>query len=90
VTLTFGYDLDGNQNFVQDSYGGIATSVYTPPNELQTRELTAESTTTRVDFTYNSRSEVATEMFSSNLAGTTVFAQATYVYDSDGNLKNLE
>jgi RHS repeat-associated protein len=90
VTLTFGYDSDGNQISVQDSFGGITTSVYNADNELQTRELTADGTTTRVDFTYNSRSEVATETASSNLAGTTVIAQATYVYDSDGNLKNLE
>ncbi len=87
VTLTMGYDASGNQTSVQDSFGGLTTSVYNGDNLLQTRELGGTGVTVlRTDFSYTARNQVASQTNSSNLAGTTIVGAISYTYDPQGRM----
>jgi RHS repeat-associated protein len=90
LTLTYGYDQNGNVVSVQDSLGGDLTSTYDANNQLLTREFSGTGQTPmRLDLTYTPDGQTATETYSSNLAGTQVFGVATSGYDPSGNLTSL-
>jgi YD repeat-containing protein len=73
LVLTFSYDAVGNRTLVQDSFGGVTTSVYGAANRLTSREFGGVSQTPlRSDFTYTARDQVATVTRYKNLAGTQV------------------
>jgi RHS repeat-associated protein len=90
-SLTFAYDNVGNRTLVQDSKGGVATSVYDSANELTSRQFGGTGQTPlREDFTYNGTNQIATATRYSDLAGTTKVGVATYSYDADNRLSNLQ
>ena len=89
--LTFTYDADGNRTVLQDSQGGITTSIYDAVNLLTSRQFGGSGQTPlRVDFTYTPRNDIATITRYSNLAGTVTVAYSAYSYDNDQRLTNID
>src|SRR5205814_1134719 len=90
-TLTFSYDAAGNRTLVQDSQGGTTTTVYDDANRLTSRQSGGSGLTpVREDFTYTATHQLATTTRYSDLAGTTKVGSATYSYDNDNRLTNLQ
>ena len=89
-TLTFSYDAVGNQTVMQDSKGGVTTSVFDADRNLSSRQFGGSGQTPlRVNFSYNAANQVQTINRYSNLAGTVTVALNSYSYDNAGRLTNL-
>jgi RHS repeat-associated protein len=87
VSLSFGYDANGNRVLVQDSFGGTTQSTYDAANQLVS-ELFSQvgQPSLEVDQTYNAAGAVASQTRSTDGI---VVATAADTYDSTGNLTNL-
>jgi YD repeat-containing protein len=91
LTLTFTYDAVGNRTRVDDSLGGVETSVYDAANRLTSRQFGGTGQTPlREDFTYTARDQLATATRYSDLAGTQRVGESAYTYDPAGRLTNLQ
>jgi YD repeat-containing protein len=90
-SLTFTYDAVGNRAVLQDSQGGVTTSIYDGANRLTSRQFGGTSQTPlRVDFTYTPRNQIAMFTRFSDLAGTVTVAYSAYSYDNAARLTNLQ
>src|SRR5262249_55701455 len=90
-SLTFAYDAVGNRTQVQDSKGGTTTTVYDTGNRLVTVLYGGTGPTPlRPDFTYTATTQISTTTRYSSLDGTTKVTSASYAYDQDNRLTNLE
>jgi RHS repeat-associated protein len=87
VSLSFGYDANGNRDLVQDSFGGTTQSTYDAANQLVS-ELFSQTgqPSLQVDQTYNAAGAVAGQTDSTNGE---VIATAADSYDASGNLTDL-
>jgi RHS repeat-associated protein len=91
LTLSYSYDANGNRTLVQDSLGGVVTSVYNADNLLQTRELGGSGITAlRFDVAYDADNRVTTLTRYSDLGGTTKIGDTLSTYDSSSRLTNLD
>jgi RHS repeat-associated protein len=89
-TLTFGYDKADNRVLVQDSEGGLTTSVYDANNRLTSRQFSGSGTQLREDFTYTLRDQMATATRYSDLAGTVKVSSTSHTYDASMRLTNIQ
>lgn len=56
VSLTFGYDVQGHRNVVEDSFGGRIDSTYNALGQLASRVFQQpDQPTLRIDFEYDSQ-----------------------------------
>jgi RHS repeat-associated protein len=91
LTLTFSYDGASNRTLVQDSLGGVTTSVYDAANRLTSRQFGGTAQTPlRVDLTYTARDQLASVTRYSNLGGTVTVGFSQYTYDGAERLTNLQ
>ena len=80
LRLTFSYDAVNNRTLVQDSLGGVLTSVFDSLNRLSSRQFGGTSQTPlRMDLTYTAQDYVATQTRYSDLAGTNKIGSTTMV-----------
>jgi RHS repeat-associated protein len=83
LTLTYGYDDNGNVTSVQDSLGGLTTSVY-DGNQLMSRQFSGpDGEQLREDFTYDHAGNVQTQKRYADLAGTDLVGTTQNTYDGD-------
>jgi YD repeat-containing protein len=71
LTLTFTYDGVGNRTQVQDSKGGVTTSVYDNANNLSSRQFTDGTTSVSINFTNDGNNQLSTVTRYKDLTGTT-------------------
>ena len=89
LTLTFGYDADGNQTSVTDWLGGVVTSTYDGDRLVERTFSGTGVTPLRIDLSYNSAGLLASLTRFSNLTGTTQIGSTTYSYDAADQLIDL-
>jgi RHS repeat-associated protein len=90
VSETFGYDQNGNRDLVEDSLGGVQTSLYNSSNQLVSAVLTQDGATLREDYTYTQSGQIATETRYSDAAGTDLVATTTNTYDLYGDVTEIK
>jgi RHS repeat-associated protein len=89
--LTSIFDPVGNRTVLQDSLGGTMTSIYDAANRLTTREFGGSGQTPlRINMSYTTRNQLATETRYSDLAGTQTVGYSTLTYDAGSRLINLD
>jgi RHS repeat-associated protein len=89
LSMTFQYDAAGNRTLVQDSLGGVTTSIYDLDNRLTSRQFGGSGQTPlRLDLTWNASSLIATQTRYSDLAGTHQISQTVYGYDLAGHVSS--
>jgi RHS repeat-associated protein len=81
LTLTLGYDTDGNRTLVQDSKGGTTTSTYDFLNRLTTLSYSDTSTQLRFDVGWTPRGEMASLTRYRDVAGMQQAGISSYTYD---------
>ncbi len=93
LTLTFGYDANGNVTSVADSAGGTVTSIYNGDNQLTSRRFattangTPASVQLRMDLAYTPAGQIATETRYAGTAGTDLLGQTQFTwYDNQNHL----
>ncbi len=86
VALTFTYDSAGNRTKIQDSFGGVTTNTYDANGNL-TQQLFGGTglTPMRINQSYDADNELTGTTRYSDLAGTTIVATSSYVYDAVGD-----
>jgi RHS repeat-associated protein len=89
LSLTMSYDNVGNRLSVQDSQGGLMTSVYDAANELTTREFSGNSTALSLGFTYTGTHNLSTIMRYNNVMGTGNIASSTFLYDAADRVTSI-
>ena len=96
LTLTFGYDANGNVTSVADSAGGTVTSIFNADNQLTSRRFattangTPASVQLRMDLAYTPAGQIATETRYADTAGTDLLGQTQFTYDPSGNVTEIE
>ena len=81
VTLTYGYDKNGNRISVADNLGVRQDSVYGSRNELLSRTMTGVGVDpTRVEFEYRANGERSKLKRFADATGTTLVGSSTYAY----------
>jgi RHS repeat-associated protein len=83
LTLTYGYDQDGDVTSIADSQGGLTTMTYNALGQVVTKTYQDATTQLRADYTYDQDGNVLTEARYSNLAGTQLVARTQYGYDGN-------
>ncbi len=88
LTLTYGYDANGNKTSVTDSLGGTTTSTYSSDNQLTSRSYNGPevSSPISVGLNYNAAGQLT------NLArysGTATVATTQYGYDLAGDTTSI-
>ena len=90
LSLTFTWDALGRRTKVDDSLGGVTTSVYDVLNRLESRKFGGTGQTPlRIDLTYTVEGQQESFTRYSDLAGTTKVATTSYTYDAAQRLANL-
>jgi RHS repeat-associated protein len=91
LTLAFGYDSAGNRTTVQDSLGGVTTSIYDAVHNLSSRQFEgAGLRLLRVDLTYTPRQELATVTRYRDLGVSQLVGSSVTIYDANSRLVNLQ
>jgi RHS repeat-associated protein len=92
VTLSFGYDAAGHVTSVQDSLGGLTTSVYDPiTGFLTSRQFSGPNQAPlRIDFTYDANGNVLTQTRYSDLAGTHKIGMTITSYDAKQRVTKIQ
>jgi RHS repeat-associated protein len=83
ITLTYGYDLDGNVTSISDSQGGVTTMAYNALGEVTSKTYQDSSTQLRVDFTYDYAGNLTSATRYNDVAGTILVGVTTYTYDGN-------
>ena len=82
VTLTYGYDGDGNETSVTDSQGGLLTLTYDVRDELTNEQFSGTGLSAEaVTYAYDNAGRLTGLTRYSNLAETTEVAATAYSYD---------
>jgi RHS repeat-associated protein len=90
-TLTYAWDQADNRVKVEDSEGGVTTSVYDADNRLTSRQFSdPDQAPLREDFTYTARDQMASATRYSDVAGTTKVGSTLYTYDASMRVVNLK
>src|SRR5205823_2691563 len=85
-----GYDAVGNRTQVEDSLGGVTTSVYDAANRLSSRQLGGTGQTpVRIDLGYTDHQQLASLTRYGDLAGTIGVGSSAYTYDDAERLTHL-
>jgi hypothetical protein len=85
------YDGVGNRTLLQDSLGGVTSSIYDVVNRLTSRQFGGTSQTPlRIDLGYTARNQLSTLTRYSNLGGTQTVGSSAYTYDANQRLTNLQ
>ncbi len=88
--LTYTLDAVGNTTRVDDSQGGVTTSVYNAVNLLTERDFGGVGQTPlRMDLTYTVRNQVSQLDRYSDLAGTTKVGETDTTYDDAGRTTQI-
>jgi RHS repeat-associated protein len=90
LTLTFSYDAVGNRTLVQDSQGGMMTSVYDGANELTSRQFSGNGATFSFGLTYTGTHQLSTIMRYNNVMGTGNIASSTFLYDGADRVTSIQ
>ncbi len=90
VTLTYGYDKNGNRISGADNLGVRQDSVYGSRNELLSRTMTGTGVDpTRVEFEYRANGERTKLERFADAAGTAIVDSSTYDYYNNGLSKTI-
>jgi YD repeat-containing protein len=90
VTLTYGYDANGNRTSLDDSKGGLVSYTYDVRDELVTLTLSGTGTSAeRVDFGYDVALRMTTLTRYADLAGTQTAMQSVYGWDSADRMTTI-
>jgi RHS repeat-associated protein len=86
--LTLSYDSVGNRTQVQDSFGGLTTSVFDADNRLNSRKFTGNGQALRIDPGYQPNSLLSTLTRYNAVAGLTteIVGTTSYLYDASNRL----
>ncbi len=88
LTLTFGYDAQGNRVLVQDSLGGVTQSVYNAAKQLVQRLFSSAGyASLQVNLAYDDAGRLSAV---TRQTGTTATGTSAYAYDYDGRLLELQ
>ena len=95
VTLSFGYDDQGNRISVADSLGGVEDSTYDAAGDLLSRTLTdCAGNVELIDFVYDEDGNMTEELRYADAAGTELAGSALVgttneAYDAAGNVTSI-
>jgi RHS repeat-associated protein len=90
VALTYAYDAANRATTLQDSLGGVLTSVYDNASRLTTREFGgAGQTPLRIDLGYDNADRLTGLTRYSNLAGTSLVGTTSYAYDAASRMTGI-
>ncbi|AGA28668.1 FG-GAP-like repeat-containing protein [Singulisphaera acidiphila] len=91
VTLTYGYDYDGDRTSMTDSLGGVVSYSYDQMGRLyrETQSGGPGISPERVDFGYDLNSNLTSLTRYSDLAGTSTVLVSAYTYDAANRLTDL-
>jgi YD repeat-containing protein len=89
LTITYGYDGNGNVLSEQDSAGGMTTYTYDADNRQTSEQFNDGSTQLRVDSTYDGDGNILTQTRYANLAGTELVGQTVNTYDADDRMTQI-
>jgi RHS repeat-associated protein len=90
ITLTYVLDLADRRQQVQDSLGGVTSSVYDAANRLTSRQFGGTGQTPlRMDLGYDNRDELTSLSRYSDLAGTQSVGTTVYSYDDAGRVSSI-
>jgi YD repeat-containing protein len=83
LSQTYSYDAVSNRTLVQDSKGGVTTSVYDGDHQLTSRQFGGVGLTPlRFDLAYTPRNQVGKLTRYIDLGGTTKVGESDSTYDS--------
>ena len=90
VTLTYGYDADGNRTSMDDSSGGLVSYAFNSRDELTNETLSGSGIAAEaVKFVYDNAGNMTGLTRYSNTAETSVVAATSYTYDNANQMTGI-